>query len=212
VEWTKLGAVSGLSGHDSLPHSNKDGVLFPDRLEGKAVLLHRPMEGDIQNWSTSIAVADRPEGPYSDCGRVYESDRRAEYLKSWSGAGAVPIKVREGVYLSIEHTGNFLPGKKRKYVLDALLYDFNRGNLSEPESLVSGRINDFMRPETDFEVYGPFPESVANVVFTCGAYVHEGWLYMVYGGGDSYILAARVWLGELLEAIKLDDRELVGVA
>ena len=62
-----------------------------------------------------------------------------------------------------------------------------------------------MRPETDFEVKSPFHDSVANVVFACGAYVHDGWIYMVYGGGDTYILAARVRYDELLGA--LESRE-----
>jgi predicted GH43/DUF377 family glycosyl hydrolase len=62
-----------------------------------------------------------------------------------------------------------------------------------------------MGPETDFEVKGPFHDSVANVVFACGAYEYDGWLYIVYGGGDSYILAARVSFSELVG--ELEARE-----
>jgi len=205
VDWTKIGAVAGCSGRGPTPHGNKDGVLFPDRIEGKVVLLHRPLKGDIDTWETAIAVADLTEGPYTDLGAVHGPARQDGYLKSWTGAGATPIKIGEGRYVSIEHTGNYLPGKQRKYVLDAFLYDFNDWDPTRPETLVKARLDDFMRPETDFEVKGPFHDSVANVVFACGAYVHDGWLYIVYGGGDSYILAARVNFNDLVG--ELESRE-----
>lgn len=202
VSWTKIGVPAGFSGNGPQPHSNKDGVLFPDRIEGKAVMLHRPMVGDIDTWKTAIAVADRPEGPYTNLGAVHGPLRQPGYQKSWTGAGAVPIRIGEGRYVSIEHTGNFYPDGRRRYVLDAFLYDFNDWDPSRPETLVKARLDDFMRPETDFEVNGPFAESVANVVFSCGAYVHEGWLYIVYGGGDSYILGARLRLDDLVSALE----------
>ncbi len=211
VHWTKCGVAEGFAGDGSRPLSNKDGVLFPDRIDGKVVMLHRPMRGDIDAWETAIALADRPEGAYEDMGAVHGPERHAHFDKSWTGAGAVPIKIGEGRYVSIEHTGNFLPGKRRKYVLDAFLYDFNGWDPSRPESLVAARIDDFMRPETDFEVKGPFHDSVGNVVFACGSYVHEGWLYLVYGGGDSFILAARMRFDDLVAALESRVREISGV-
>ena len=210
VDWTKRGVAEGLGGAGARPTSNKDGVLFPDRIGGKAVLLHRPMAGEIGGWGTSIALADRPEGPYVDLGRVHGPERRPEYESSWTGAGAVPLRLGDGRYLSIEHTGNFYPGLRRKYVLDAFLYDFAGWDPARPESLVKARLDDFMRPETDFEVRGPFHDSVANVVFACGAYVHDGWLYLVYGGGDSYILAARLRFDALLGALEARGARVAG--
>jgi predicted GH43/DUF377 family glycosyl hydrolase len=214
VEWTKCGVAEGFSGPEARPHSNKDGVMFPDRIDGKAVMLHRPMIGEIDTWSTAIAWAERPEGPYEDLGTVHGPERRAEYEASWTGAGAVPIKIGEGRYVSIEHTGNYFPGERRKYVLDAFLYDFNDWDPARPETLVKARLDDFMRPETDFEVKGPFHDSVANVVFACGAYVHDGWLYLVYGGGDSFILAARLRFDTLVQALEaqVERRTAVGIA
>ena len=214
VNWTKVGVAEGFSGEGVRPHSNKDGVLFPDRIDGRVVMLHRPMTDDIDTWRTAIAVADRPEGPYADLGPVHGPERHPQYVKSWTGAGAAPIRIGEGRYVSIEHTGNFYPGKRRRYVLDAFLYDFNGWDPARPETLVKARLDDFMRPETDFEVRGPFHDSVGNVVFACGAYVHGGWLYLVYGGGDSYILAARTRFGALVEELesRVAGREAVGVA
>lgn len=215
VNWKKVGPALGSGPAFGKPGvvaevSNKDGVLFPDRIDGKVVMLHRPMIGEIDTWCTCIATADQVEGPYTDHGSVHGAMRSDEYLHSWVGAGSVPIKIGEGRYVSIEHTGNYLEGKRRKYVLDAFLYDFNRWNPNRPETLVAARMDDIMRPETDFEVRGPFPDSVANVVFACGSYVHDGWLYIVYGGGDSYILAARMRFDLLVE--KLESLEALVLA
>ncbi|AIE87935.1 hypothetical protein [Fimbriimonas ginsengisoli] len=198
VHWEKCGVAA--FGNETI--SNKDGVLFPDRIDGKVMLLHRPMTGDIGTWGVNIATAAAPEGPYTDLGQVHRAMAVGGYLKSWSGAGSVPIKIGEGRYVSIEHTGNYLKGEQRKYVLDAFLYDFNRWDPGRPETLVAARMDDVMRPETDFEVNGPFPDSVANVVFACGSYVHDGWLYVVYGGGDSFILAARIRFQNLVDELE----------
>lgn len=207
LHWQKHGPVTGedpsFATSSSLATiSNKDGVMFPDRIDGKAVLLHRPMDGDIGTWGINIATADRPEGPYSDLGQVRAAMAFEGYQQSWAGAGSVPIKVRPGLYLSIEHTGNYIAGQKRKYVLDAFLYDFNHWNPSKPESLVVGRLDDMMRPETDFELYGSSPDSVGNVLFACGTYVHDGWLYIPYGGGDTCVLAARLRFDDLVALIE----------
>lgn len=207
LHWHKHGPLMGddpsFATQSRLPTiSNKDGVLFPDLIGGKAVLLHRPMKGDIGTWGIAIATADNPIGHYTDLGLVRLATAFEGYVQSWAGAGSVPIKVREGVYLSIEHTGNFIAEKKRKYVLDAFLYDFNHWNPVKPGSLVVGRFDDMMRPETDFELYGDSPDSVGNVLFACGTYVHDGWLYIPYGGGDTCVLAARLRFDDLVEQIE----------
>jgi predicted GH43/DUF377 family glycosyl hydrolase len=197
LNWHRIGAVPGTGlgfgerrGLESV--TNKDGVLFPDRIDGKVVMLHRPMIGTKGTWNVNIATADEPEGPYDDLGPVHDAVTSPEYFRSWVGAGSVPIKIGEGRYISIEHTGNYYEDYRPKYVLDAFLYDFNKWDPAKPETLVAARMDDIMRPETDFEIKGPFPDSVGNVVFACGSYVHDGWLYVVYGGGDSFILAARI--------------------
>jgi predicted GH43/DUF377 family glycosyl hydrolase len=207
VRWQKCGPIFGegtsFATRRSLPEiSNKDGVLFPDRIDGSVALLHRPMKGEMGTWGTNIAMAAQPEGTFTDLGQVHAATPLEAYESSWSGAGSVPIKVRDGLYLSIEHTGNYISGNKRKYVLDAFLYDFDKWDPSQPESLVVGRLDDLMRPETDFELYGPSPDSVGNVLFACGSYVHDGWLYIPYGGGDTCVLGARLRFDELVQIME----------
>lgn len=209
LHWTKLGATIGTGdafasepGDNEPQISNKDGLLFPGPINGKFYLMHRPMRGDHSTYSTDLAVSDQVEGPYKDLGFMNDAMHGAEYVSSWPGGGTVPIEIAPGRYVALGHTGNYLPGLKRKYVLDAFLYDFNRFDGKDASTLVTSRIDDIMRPETDCEVHGPFPDSVANVVFACGSYIHDGWLYVLYGGGDTFILAARLRFDELVEALE----------
>ncbi|RYG85912.1 hypothetical protein EON77_04695 [bacterium] len=213
VNWKKVGAATGTSNafaESSLVPcdpkdrvSNKDGTLFPDRIDGKAYLLHRPMRGEISTWTTHLASAEHLAGPWTDLGYVNGPELHPDkYEESWVGAGSVPLKVAPGQYLGIAHTGNFLPGMRREYVLDAHLYDFNGFDPAKPETLLVSRLDAFMKPETDFEVHGPFPDSVANVLFCCGSWIYDGWLYWVYGGGDTFTMAARTKLEPLVECLQ----------
>ncbi|MER3495479.1 MAG: hypothetical protein C4320_00795 [Armatimonadota bacterium] len=212
LHWEKLGAIIGSSDAfaakvgDLEPQvSNKDGVLFPGPIGGKYYLMHRPMRGPQASYTTDLAVADRPEGPYEDLGVMNSAMQSDEYVASWPGGGTVPIEIAPGRFVALGHTGNYMPGLKRKYVLDAFLFDFNKFDGRDPSTLIAARMDDIMRPETDCEVHGPYPDSVANVVFACGSYVYEGWLYILYGGGDTFILAARLRFDQLVEA--LESRE-----
>ncbi len=202
VDWKKTGVLQGFSGSKSNPHSNKDAVLFPERIDGKVAMLHRPMVGDQDTWQTTLAFAEKPEGPYINQGPIHGAIKKPEFDKTWCGAGATPIKIGEGRYVSIEHTGAYYPDKSRRYVLDAFLYDFNNWDPTDPSTVMKARLDELMIPETDFEINGPFEESVGNVLFSCGAYVYDGWLYIVYGGGDSYILGARLRFDELVAELE----------
>ncbi|RYG43982.1 hypothetical protein EON79_15890 [bacterium] len=218
LNWERIGAVTGygdaFAAHHTDPEDpdgrvgNKDGVLMPHRIDNKVYMLHRPMRGENHEFFTALAVADRPEGPYTDLGFLNgPAIMRPEYVSSWTGAGGVPIDLGNERYLSIAHTGNYLANYKREYVLDAHLYDFNKLDPLKPSCVLTARMDSFMGPETDFEVNGPFPDSVANVVFACGNYVHEGWVYIIYGGGDSFTLAARVKLDELVGELEKRENE-----
>ncbi|CAN5388893.1 glycoside hydrolase family 130 protein [soil metagenome] len=218
LTWDRIGAIIGygdaFAADATEPEDpdgrvgNKDGVLMPDRIGGKVYLLHRPMRGDNHEFRTALALSDRPEGPYLDLGFVNGALIMSDqYVSSWTGAGGVPIPLGDERYLSIAHTGNYLENYKREYVLDAHLYDFKHLNPLKPSCILRARMDSFMGPETDFEVHGPFPDSVANVVFACGNYLYNGWVYIVYGGGDSFTLAARVRLEDLVKELEKREKE-----
>jgi predicted GH43/DUF377 family glycosyl hydrolase len=192
--WDKLGAVRGNVNIDR----NKDGALFPDRICGSYMLLHRPMIGDQGTWSIRIATSDTPDGVYHDCGEILNPVSAAGVEYSWLGAGSVPIPLGDMRYLVIFHTGNHLDSGAHAYQLDAAIFDFSRFDPSNPRQIVESRLDRILTPETPYEIQAPFADSVANAVFTCGSYVHNGYVYIVYGGGDTYTMAARIRMEELL--------------
>ncbi|MER3496899.1 MAG: hypothetical protein C4320_09155 [Armatimonadota bacterium] len=233
INWTKVGLLQGT---DDVPNrtsfhgfdnryfdnlgglqgdcsrvNNKDGVLFPARILEKVMLLHRPMIGKLGEYAVHLATALEPTGPYIDAGAILRSRQDSRFSGSWAGGGGTPIQLDGNRWLMIGHTGNYLPDGSRYYVLDAFLLDFDRFDPARPDRIVVGRLDGFLRPETEFELHGPTPESVGNVVFSCGNYVHEDWLYIVYGGGDSFTLAARVRLDELVAALESSRSEALSL-
>lgn len=210
LQWEKLGALRG----DFNACSNKDGVLFPENINGQYLLLHRPMRGCMSEWAMHLAVSDALTGVWHDCGAVLRADPHPQCRTSWVGAGAVPIPLGDQRYLVIFHTGHFLRDGRKEYDLDAAIFNFSDFDPAHPDTALEARINRIMVPETDCEVNGPYPDSVANVLFTCGSYTHGEHLYILYGGGDTFVMSARLHTQTLLNALDAApvwERELVSV-
>jgi predicted GH43/DUF377 family glycosyl hydrolase len=205
IHWRKRGALSiayadvrdGAMGHVN----NKDGVLCPGAIDGWHYLLHRPMVGPLSQWSIHLAHSKSPDGPWQDLGAIMRAAHRPGWSDAWIGAGAVPIALGGGRYLSIHHSGHRADDGKRLYTLGASVLDFNRIDPRDPTGIVTARRDHFLVPETKWEIEGLYPDSVGNVVFACGAYERGGDIHIVYGGGDTYILGARVSKQQLLDAM-----------
>jgi len=181
--------------------NNKDGVFFPDRIDGRYFLLHRPMIGAMSSWAINLAEADAIDGIWRDCGPIFRAASDPEWIDSWVGAGAVPLPLGANRYLAIIHTGHRAADGRRLYTLDALVLNMNKFDAKHPERVVESRLDRMMTPQTRWELEGPYPDSVGNVLFSCGAFERDGHIYVVYGGGDTYLMAAKLNKAELLAAM-----------
>jgi predicted GH43/DUF377 family glycosyl hydrolase len=199
LHWEKLGPVKG----DVNKTYNKDGVLFPERIDGKYVLLHRPWTKTTAHadYAMHVAVSDAPDGVWQDLGEILRAHRSPRFEETWIGAGSVPIPVGDGRYIMIYHTGNSQPGGKVEYDLDLASLDMGRLR-SNPAGIVTARIEPFMIPETPEELASTSSLQVQNVLFTCGSYEYGDFIYIVYGGADTYLLVARVRRSEVLSALE----------
>ena len=103
----------------------------------------------------------------------------------------VPLPLGDNRYLTIVHTGHRDAKHNRFYTLDALVLDLSDFDPAHPERVVISRLDRIMIPETRWEIEGPCPDSVGNVLFSCGAFEREGEIYVIYGGGDTYVMAAQ---------------------
>lgn len=207
IHWEKLGAIKGL---DNFRY-NKDGVLFPDKINGYYLLMHRPMFEHIplSEFAIEIAVSADVTGTWTNCGKVMMPYANPHYADCKIGAGSVPIPLGDSRYLVIYHTGSYLePGNHAtcQYDLHAAIFDMTKFDSMEPHKIIEKRIEPIMVPETKIEIERPFSDSVGNVIFTCGSYEYDGYIYIIYGGGDSFILAVRINKSELLDCLnKRDD-------
>ncbi len=191
VHWEDRGEVGG----DINEVDNKNAALLPVPVNGKWVLLHRPMAGPgamAAHWAES----EHPAGPWSSRGVLFVSRTYQEFARSWVGAGGPPIHLDANRFLMIYHMGHFTAEETREYDLAAALLDFDR------EDPVVSRIEPLMRPEALLEQRGDARLGVDNVLFTCANYVWGDDLIIPYAGADSRIFGARVGLAALVRALE----------
>ena len=155
---------------------NKDAVIFPRRIDGKLVMLHR-LEPDL-----CIAYSD-------DLHRWFDMRSvmtpRAGCWDNWKvGAAGTPIELNEG-WLLIYHGVSF----ERVYCLGAALLE--RDN---PEIVVHRTADPILTPVEQYERFGKVP----NVVFSCGNVLVDNEVLIYYGAADSVLCVATYDLAELL--------------
>jgi predicted GH43/DUF377 family glycosyl hydrolase len=173
IVWESLGPI--VRGED-----NKDHALFPRRINGRYVALHRrppqvwlAESQDLLSWPEAHM---RPIfGPRPDNGW---DEKRV-------GGNGVPIETEHG-WLMLYHAYN----EQHVYRLGVCLLD-----LENPAKIIH-RPKDFIfEPDELWELRGDVP----NVVFSCANPVVNNTVYIYYGGADHLIGLATCTLGELLD-------------
>jgi predicted GH43/DUF377 family glycosyl hydrolase len=165
------------------PPNNRDVTIFPEKIRGRYVALHRPMpEGigepamwsatspDLLSWGDHRFVAGARGGKWDD-------------LKI--GGGAVPFRVPGG-WLAVYHGVSKSP---MQYALGALLLDAN-----DPSIVIARSSQPILAPETPYECEGFF----GGVVFTCGLLVEGDTIRVYYGAADGVTAVADLSLAEIL--------------
>jgi beta-1,2-mannobiose phosphorylase / 1,2-beta-oligomannan phosphorylase len=173
------------------PPSNRDVAIFPERIDGRYVALHRPMpEGigrpsiwlatssDLSSWGNHRFVAGARPGMWDD-------------LKV--GGGAVPFRVhaagRDG-WLCIYHGVTRSP---LTYALGALLLDAR-----DPSRILGRSRAPILFPEAEYERRGFF----GNVVFTCGVCAEGDRVRTYYGAADGVTCVADLSLTSILQGLE----------
>lgn len=165
---------------------NMDVCIFPEKVGGRYVALHRPVSGFA--GSPNMWIAYGPDLVSWGDHRFLMGVNRASWDSERVGGGAVPIKTDRG-WLEIYHASDF----KGRYCLGAVLLD-----LDEPHKIIARGKEPIFVPEAEYETTGFVP----NVVFTCGALVEGDKVSIYYGAADTVIAGADMSLGEILETLK----------
>lgn len=160
-----------------LPPPNKDVAIFPDRVNDKYLMLHRPMVADI--GKPSVWLAESVDGVHWGNHRFLFGPTANAWESLKIGAGPEPILTDEG-WLVCYHGSNPSHG----YGLGLALLD--RHN---PAHVLARTATPLLTPDLSWEREGFFP----NVVFSNG-WVQEmdGSILVYYGAADSGVGVARL--------------------
>jgi predicted GH43/DUF377 family glycosyl hydrolase len=163
---------------------DKDAALFPEKINGKYVFLHR-LSVDI--WIDYLDDLKFGGGRLLG-GKVLMKPRDTSWDNKKIGIAGPPIKTEKG-WLLIFHG---ISRRTNHYSLRAALLD-----LKNP-SVVLGRTRDsILDPMESYEKQGIVP----HVVFSCGAAVIKGNLFVYYGAADTVTGVATVPLQNILDNI-----------
>jgi predicted GH43/DUF377 family glycosyl hydrolase len=168
-----------------LPPTNKDVVIFPERIGGKYMMLHRPVPSGI--GTPDIWLAESEDLKHWGCHRFVIGVRPGSWESARIGAGCVPIRTKEG-WLILYHGAD----EQHRYGMSAALL-----SLDDPSRVIARLDEPFMLPEAEYERVGFFP----NVVFACGAIIDGDDVHMYYGAADEHIARATFRLSELMSLL-----------
>lgn len=172
---------------------NRNGVLFPRRINGNYMLLSRPSDSGHTPFG-DIFLSQSPDMVYwGKHRRVMSSDNSRWWQSVKIGAGAVPIETSEGwlmLYHGVSSTCNGFV-----YSMGAAILD-----IDDPSKVLYRCKNYILTPEKEYETKGFVP----NVVFPCSAVYDEetGRIAIYYGASDTYLSLAYTTIDELVDYVK----------
>ncbi|WP_158509013.1 glycosidase [Gemmatirosa kalamazoonensis] len=179
-----------------LAGENKNCVVFPERIDGRYAILHRPMPRAV------LARADALEAEWPNDGPTVLGPRPGTWRSARVGAGAPPVRTRLGWLLPFHGATTIDEGNV--YSMGWCVLDLER-----PERVRYVSDAPALTPEAPYEIEpGPIPQvDMANfrtgvrVVFPQGL-VERGADYLVYyGAADVSVAGARVSKAALLDAL-----------
>jgi beta-1,4-mannooligosaccharide/beta-1,4-mannosyl-N-acetylglucosamine phosphorylase len=169
---------------------NRNGVLFPRKINGKYAMFSRPSDQGHTPFG-DIYYSESPDMIHWGCHRYVLGPGSWCYTKV--GAGPIPIETSEG-WLMIFH-GVLTSCNGYVYSMGAALLD-----LDQPWKVICRLSPYLMSPQTLYECVGDVP----NVVFPCAALVDAdtGRLAIYYGAADTVTALAFTTVTDLVNFIK----------
>lgn len=166
---------------------DRDVILFPEKIGGKYVMLHRPMQWTGPEYGTRYPAMWLC---YSDDLLTWsDSTLLAKGEFSWEnkiGGSTPPIRTEKGwfvMYHGVDGNGIYRVG--------VMMLD-----LEDPSKVIARTPVPIMEPEADFEKCGLYPH---GVVFPTANVVVDGTLYVYYGAADETIGVATANFRELVD-------------
>ncbi|MCS7123264.1 MAG: hypothetical protein RMJ17_01675 [Candidatus Aenigmarchaeota archaeon] len=167
----------------SLPNvNNKNWVIFPEKINGKYVILTKISPIITLKYLDSI---DKIE--YIESDGIVNGTGFVDWSKRLKGAGAPPIKTEDG-WLLFFHALN----KKGLYSIGACLLECKDPTIVNYVSKAP-----VLEPKEKYETSGIKP----NIVYSCGAVIKNDLLLVYYGASDTTLCVAYSYLDEFLSKL-----------
>jgi beta-1,4-mannooligosaccharide/beta-1,4-mannosyl-N-acetylglucosamine phosphorylase len=172
---------------------NRNGVMFPRKINGKYFLLSRPSDTGHTPFG-NIFISESPDLVHWGNHRfVMGNGGKGWWQGTKIGAGPVPIETKEGWLLFYHGVSGTCNGFV--YSIGAVLLDIN-----DPGKVLY-RLKDYLlTPEKEYETVGFVP----NVAFPCANLfdAETGRIAIYYGAADTYTAVAFCQVDEVLKQIK----------
>jgi predicted GH43/DUF377 family glycosyl hydrolase len=181
-EWTTPVLISSPGTDD------KDAAIFPEKINGHYVFLHRFQPNiDLCYVEHLVALDGKNFLPRNPIMRP----RPGMWDDLKIGISSTPLKTKKG-WLLLYHG---VSSEDHRYRVGAALLD-----LKDPEKVIGRTDAPLFTPEMPYELEGIVP----NVVFPCGSVIIGSKLVIYYGGADTVIGVATISLAKLLTHILKD--------
>jgi predicted GH43/DUF377 family glycosyl hydrolase len=170
-----------------LAPANKDVVLFPETINGKYYMLHRPSPSGI--GYPDIWLASSPDLHHWGDHRYVFGVRPGSWDSKRIGAGVPPFRVADG-WLELYHGAD----DNNRYSMGAVLLDKD-----DPSRVLARSREPFLAPEAQYEQEGFF----GHVVFACGALVdvERDHVRLYYGVADTSMACADMSISDILNTM-----------
>jgi predicted GH43/DUF377 family glycosyl hydrolase len=169
---------------------HKNWVIFPEKIHGKYAILHGITPSVLVEYVDSLDF---------DGTRFIKSSRppndqvrfRKGVWDSWvRGVGPSPLKTDDGWLLLYHAVDEHDPGR---YKLGAMILDAD-----DPTKILYRSNGPVLEPDFGYENGGIKP----GIIYSCGAVIKDGELYVYYGGGDSVVCVAMANLDNFLRELR----------
>ncbi len=175
---------------------NRNGVLFPRKVNGKYMLLSRPSDSGHTPFG-DIFVSESPDlVHWGNHKHVMAKGGSGWWQGTKIGAGPIPIETTEGWLLFYHGVSGTCNGFV--YSFGAVILDIDN------PSMVLYRTRDYLlTPEKSYETTGFVP----NVAFPCANLydAETGRIAIYYGAADTYTAIAFTQVDELITYIKMNS-------
>jgi len=167
---------------------HKNWMLFPEKINGKYALLHSISPEVLVDYFDNFEDLENEQRTIQSVRHIVSTPGRWD---TWvRSAGPPPMKTKLG-WLLFYHAMDIRDPDR--YKLGAMILDAN-----DPTKVLYRSRTPVLEPDADYENQG----YKWGVVYSCGAVVKDGELYVYYGGGDAVSCVAMAKLDTFLDELQ----------